>query len=36
MYLDINYGLYGTNQTFILGLGFLGVYSDEYDQSEYL
>ena len=26
---DINDGLYGTNQTFIVELGFLGVYSDE-------
>ena len=29
MYLDINYGLYRTNQTFIVELGFLGVRSDE-------
>ena len=36
--LDINYGLYGTNQKCIVKLGFLGVHSDEDHQkvSEYL
>ena len=28
-YLDINHGLYQTNQTFIVELGFLGVHSNE-------
>ena len=28
-WLDINYGLYGTNQSFLAELGFLGVPSDE-------
>ncbi|CDQ63233.1 unnamed protein product [Oncorhynchus mykiss] len=35
-YLDINGGLYGTNQSFIVDLGFLGVHADEDHQRSLL